>query len=180
MLQMKAERLISESLADMIMEDFRSSPNPSDKMEMICQIKSLAYPGPTVFEDFNADVSHTAVATALMVRKFDTREFESILKKSFTACIDALTDNQGWNDSSTIRFMAKVIACIPGVGQDARIALACQFYYLDPAFKPKHAASGTGEGIAESPDKGEEQGSEIWDLDAGKPQSCLHATSRDS
>ncbi|KAF4301143.1 hypothetical protein GTA08_BOTSDO10928 [Botryosphaeria dothidea] len=79
---MKAERLILESLADMIMEDFRSSPNPSDKMEMICQIKSLAYPGPTVFEDFNADVSHTAVATALMMMqgRRDT-EWENFWKR---------------------------------------------------------------------------------------------------
>lgn len=54
-------------------------------------------------------------------------EFQAIMQKTFVTCVEGLSDAVGWNDSSSFRLLAKVLACIDGLERDALIALSCQF-----------------------------------------------------
>ncbi|GME59925.1 glyoxalase bleomycin resistance protein dioxygenase protein [Neofusicoccum parvum] len=124
-------------LAELLMEQFRSNVDSSEKASILEEMKKLAFPPDYLLgADFNPHVSNTAIPAALMVRKMGPLlEFQSILNKSFDACIEGLTDAEGWNDSLTIRFFGKLLACLPGLEKDAQIALSSQFYYLNPEFK---------------------------------------------
>ncbi|KAL1634037.1 hypothetical protein SLS56_002629 [Neofusicoccum ribis] len=124
-------------LAELLMEQFRSTVDSSEKASILEEMKKLAFPPDYLLgADFNPHVSNTAIPAALMVRKMGPLlEFQSILNKSFDACIEGLTDAEGWNDSLTIRFFGKLLACLPGLEKDAQIALSSQFYYLNPEFK---------------------------------------------
>lgn len=107
-------------------------------MKIVEEMKYLASTGYTVSSDFNPALSETATPYALMLRKIGPHlEFESYLNKSFDACVEALSDTEGWNDHNGVRFFGKVLAILPGLQRDAQIALACQFYFLNPDFKPK-------------------------------------------
>ncbi|GME44923.1 glyoxalase bleomycin resistance protein dioxygenase protein [Neofusicoccum parvum] len=124
-------------LVELLMEQFRSNVDSSEKASILEEMKKLAFPPDYLLgADFNPHVSNTAIPAALMVRKMGPLlEFQSILNKSFDACIEGLTDAEGWNDSLTIRFFGKLLACLPGLEKDAQIALSSQFYYLNPEFK---------------------------------------------
>lgn len=137
--------LVTRSLlAEVLTEQFRSTADATEKTRIVDEAKKLAFsPNYLLGLDFNSSVSNTSIPAALMVRKMGPLlEFQSILSRSFGACIEGLTDNQLWNDSLTIRFFGKLLACLPGLERDAQIALASQFYYLNPAFKPRPSDGG--------------------------------------
>ena len=135
-------------LADVLMEQFLASTSGAEKGKIIHKMKRVASTSYVVDVDFEPAISNTAATYALMLRQIGPHvEFESVLNKSFDTCIKALTDTDGWNDSQAIRFFSKVLAILPGLERDAQIAAACQFYYLNPDFKPK--ASDESESSAE-------------------------------
>lgn len=136
------ENIILESralLAEVFMEQFRSTADAEEKASILNETMRLAFPtGYIRIEDFDPAMSNTALPAALMLRKMGPlRDFQSTLNKSFDACIAGLTDNEGANDYISVRFFAKVLACLPGLERDAQIASASQFYFLNPEFKPK-------------------------------------------
>ncbi|KAL9079218.1 MAG: hypothetical protein Q9157_001887 [Trypethelium eluteriae] len=124
------------ALAEVLMEQFRASSESSQKANLLAEMKTLATSATGLGTDYCREMSNTATVYALMVRKLGPlSEFESTLCSSFNACIEALSDDVASNDSNAIRFFGKVLACLPGLQRDAQIALAAQFYWLNPDFK---------------------------------------------
>ena len=124
------------ALAEVLMEGFRMSSDSSQKASILDEMKTLASSGIALGADYSPEMSNTAIPHALMLRKLGPLpEFESALCKSFNACIEALSDDVASNDHRAVRFFGKVLACLPGLQRDAQIALASQFYWLNPTFK---------------------------------------------
>ncbi|KAK0661719.1 hypothetical protein DIS24_g2303 [Lasiodiplodia hormozganensis] len=174
------EYIILESralLAEVFMEQFRSTADAEEKASILDETMRLAFPtGYIRIEDFDPAMSNTALPAALMLRKMGPlRDFQSALNKSFDACIAGLTDNEGSNDSISVRFFAKVLACLPGLERDAQIASASQFYFLNPEFKPKEEDS-ESESTADDEQKPQTNG-EAADGTADPDASAADATS---
>jgi hypothetical protein len=49
------------------------------------------------------------------------------MEKTFNTSFEGLSDSVGWNDSSSFRLLAKILACMEVLEHDALIALSCQF-----------------------------------------------------
>ncbi|KAL1647975.1 hypothetical protein SLS58_002299 [Diplodia intermedia] len=126
-------------LAEVLMEQFRTTVDAAEKASILDETMRLAFPtGYIRIEDFDPAMSETALPAVLMLRKMGPlRDFQSTLNKSFDACVAGLTDNEGSNDYTSVRFFGKVLACLPGLERDAQIASAAQFYHLNPEFIPK-------------------------------------------
>ncbi|KKY22544.1 putative conserved hypothetical protein [Diplodia seriata] len=131
-------------LAEVLMEQFRTTVDAAKKASILDETMRLAFPtGYIRIEDFDPAMSETALPAVLMLRKMGPlRDFQSTLNKSFDACVAGLTDNEGSNDYTSVRFFGKVLACLPGLERDAQIASAAQFYYLNLEFIPKEGDSG--------------------------------------
>lgn len=59
------------------------------------------------------------------------REYQNALDRIFTTCINGLEDSVSWNDSDSLRLLAKVLSSVDGLEHDALIALSAQFSSLD-------------------------------------------------
>jgi hypothetical protein len=58
-------------------------------------------------------------------------EYQQLLEKWFQTCVKGLTDTVGWNDSTSFRMLAKLLACVPGLERDSQISISCQFSITD-------------------------------------------------
>ncbi|KAI9685512.1 MAG: hypothetical protein M1822_004370 [Bathelium mastoideum] len=135
------------ALARMLMEQFRTTSDSSQKASILDEMKTLATSAVALGEEYSPEMSDTATVHALMLRKLGPlTAFESVLCKSFDACIEALSDDVASNDNRAIRFFGKVLACLPGLQKDAQIALAAQFYWLNPTFKAQAKSEGMADG----------------------------------
>lgn len=116
---------IRRALAEVIFNEFRSSIAPEQKKVLLEEMKGLDSPGEMGSEPRE---SHTDVMLALMLRTLGPAvEYEEYMKKTFEICLQGLRDDVGWNDRSSFRLLAKVLACVEGLERDALIALSCQY-----------------------------------------------------
>jgi tetratricopeptide (TPR) repeat protein len=121
-------------LTEVLMEEFRVTTDPKEKLMLFHDLKRIVLQDRIALaDDFNPYESQTAIPIALMARKVGPpSEFQDGLEKTFTACIEALRDDEGWNDRGAFRLLAKVLACVPGLERDAQISLSLQFSIVDP------------------------------------------------
>ncbi|KAI0129137.1 hypothetical protein BJ170DRAFT_682921 [Xylariales sp. AK1849] len=120
-------------IVDILVEEFRNTTDPGIKTGALDELKSILLRlKDTIGEDFDSSQSQTAIPLALMTRKLGlTVQFQEMLHTSFIGCINALSDNAGWNDSESFRTRAKVLSCIEGLEKEAGIAASCQLYVVD-------------------------------------------------
>ncbi|CZR57803.1 uncharacterized protein PAC_07692 [Phialocephala subalpina] len=142
-------------LADVLMAQFREAADPVQKIALHGEMKNLILQHNIAMgNDYNMYESQSMISLALMTGKMGpTNDFQSVVEKTFRACIDALTDNQAWNDCSGFRILAKVLAFVPEMKRDAQIAFSLQFSAVDDKLFNSHS----------------ESGSEAGDEDAGEP-----------
>lgn len=126
-------------LSEIIHEDFRSCSDPKRKAELHEEMKKLQESYQTGSPwDMDGDASNSAVILAMMTSKLGPmQEFQNILEKTFQACMVALTDTEGWNDSSFLRLLSRVLACVGGLEREASIACSAQFSIIDPDISHK-------------------------------------------
>jgi hypothetical protein len=138
------------------MEEFRDTKDPQEKSRLYAEMKSLAFRNHVALaDDFEPYESQTAIPMALMARKLDpASEFQSSMEEIFKGCVAALTDKDGWNDSDAFRLLAKVLAWVPGLEQDAQISISLQFSCVDKeVFKTQNGspdAAGTDQTVAKA------------------------------
>jgi hypothetical protein len=77
---------------------------------------------------------------------------QRILEAAFNGCISTLTDSVGWNDSISLRTLAKILACVPGLELEAQIAASCQLYILDMGLHKTENAEEDSDGTVEEID----------------------------
>ncbi|KAH8673354.1 hypothetical protein BX600DRAFT_508630 [Xylariales sp. PMI_506] len=120
-------------IVDILLEQFRSSTNPKSKTAMLDEVKSILLRLKDISgEDFDPSQSQTTMPLALMTRKLGpATEFQRILQESFEGCVANLSDDSSWNDSSSLRTLAKVLSCVEGLEKEAQIAASCQVYVMD-------------------------------------------------
>ncbi|EON98245.1 hypothetical protein UCRPA7_6226 [Phaeoacremonium minimum UCRPA7] len=122
-------------LADILTEDFRNTADPTMKTKAYDEMKTLvAHVSEAMGNEFDATQSQTTVPLALMTKKLGPSiEFQRALEATFEGCYNGLVDTTGWNDSISLRTLAKVLSCLRGLGldRDAEIAATCQLYVLD-------------------------------------------------
>ncbi|KAF8860934.1 hypothetical protein BDZ45DRAFT_293513 [Acephala macrosclerotiorum] len=141
------EEFVFESrlqLADVLMAQFRETADPVQKTALHGEMKNLVLQHSIAMgNDYNMYESQVMISLALMTGKMGpTNDFQSVIEKTFRACIDALTDNQAWNDCSGFRILAKVMAFVPEMKRDAQIAYSLQFSAVDDKlFNPPSEAS---------------------------------------
>lgn len=122
-------------LADILTEDFRNTADPALKTKAYDEMKTLvAHVSEAMGNEFDATQSQTTVPLALMTKKLGPGiDFQRDLEATFQGCYNGLVDATGWNDSISLRTLAKVLSCLRGLGldRDAEIAATCQLYVLD-------------------------------------------------
>jgi hypothetical protein len=118
---------VRRSLAEIIFDEFYKSTDPAQKSKLLDEMKSLSSPRTDIQNFFEIEGSNISVMIALMSRVVgQASEFEAVMKKTFKTCVEGLSDTVGWNDMSSFRLLAKVLACLEGLERDALIALSCQ------------------------------------------------------
>jgi hypothetical protein len=138
------------SLSDLIFEEFRSSKKSGEKEVLLNEMKQLANQMIGTADWMLLEGSYMSVALALMTRAIrPAAEYEEILWNTFEACVTNLSDSVGWNDSSSLRLLARVLACVEGLERDALIATSCQFSQVtqeatDSLATSSNDASGNG------------------------------------
>ena len=119
---------VRRALAEIIFEEFRNSTNPTQKEKLLDEMKNFPNQRTEVHDFFQLQGSNISVMVALMSRVVgQATDFQAIMQKTFDTCVDGLSDSVGWNDSSSFRLLAKILACMEGLERDALIALSCQF-----------------------------------------------------
>lgn len=113
--------------SDALFEEFRQCKNAQEKVAILQEMRQLANQIGTIDWMFLRE-SNMSIALALMTRAVGTpAEYEEILRNTFEACVGNLSDSVGWNDSSSLRLLARVLSCVAGLERDALIATSCQF-----------------------------------------------------
>jgi hypothetical protein len=144
------------SLASTIFELFRASSNTQEKLSLIEQMRKLpnlrtSGESSSYGNEDNWNESQTNIMLALMTRTMGSPiEYQNILEASFKTAIAGVTDSVGWNDADSFRLLAKVLACVPGLGRDAQIALSCQFSITDTSVEHTDSNVDTDSEIGDS------------------------------
>ncbi|KAH7141732.1 hypothetical protein EDB81DRAFT_884801 [Dactylonectria macrodidyma] len=105
-------------LSDILLEEFRGTTQLKKKVMAYSEMQDLV------------KRSQTVIPLAHMVRKMDAVEFQQGLERTFEGCVAALTDEAGWNDTLSLRVLARVLALV-GLEKEAQIAATCQIYVLN-------------------------------------------------
>ncbi|KAH8886305.1 hypothetical protein GQ53DRAFT_809831 [Thozetella sp. PMI_491] len=120
------------SLAQLLLEDFRLSTDHKVKKDVLNETRGLLSKMDEITDDFDRTETHVAVPIALMLRKLGPAvELAEVLNPAFRKCIEQLTDSTGANDSNALRRLARLLSCLPGFDLDAGIAASAQLYILD-------------------------------------------------
>ncbi|PKS12614.1 hypothetical protein jhhlp_000822 [Lomentospora prolificans] len=118
-------------LANILLEEFRTSHHPEDKLAAYREMQGLVKRvGDMMGSDFDPTQSQNVIPLALMMRRLDAYEYQQSLERMFRGCVQALTDDVAWNDKLSFRALAKTLAVV-GLEEDARIAATCQIYITD-------------------------------------------------
>ncbi|KAH8893455.1 hypothetical protein GQ53DRAFT_840505 [Thozetella sp. PMI_491] len=118
-------------VADILVEEFRSTRDPNKKMMAQSEMKALVAKMRENIQEFDWTQSQTTIPLAYMTRKLAAVEFQKGLEATFQGCLGLLTDATVGNDSQSLRILARVLAYVPGLDRDSRIAATCQLYILD-------------------------------------------------
>lgn len=129
-------------LADILLEDFRLSKDPTVKKHALDEtLKLLDTPPESLPAYYNPEESHLIVTVALMLRRLGpVPEYSKQMEKAFRNCIDELQDDTGINDFSALRRLARILGCVPGFERAAAISLTAQLYILDEDVRRKDLA----------------------------------------
>jgi hypothetical protein len=121
-------------LTEVLMEEFRATTDPKEKLKLFHDLERIVLQDRIALaDDFNPYKSQTAIPIALMARKVGPQnEFQDGLEKTFTTCVEALKDVEGWNDRGAFRLLAKVLACVPWLERNAQISFSLQVSIVDP------------------------------------------------
>jgi len=126
-------------IADVIFQKFRRLSDPLNKAKLLEELKPYDY-DKDCFERHNTDhieyENRRDIILAMMERTVgsQTKSYE-LWQKSFTRCINGLSDEFGWNDAVSWKCLAKTLTCVPGLEREAQIALSCMFYITDPSVR---------------------------------------------
>jgi hypothetical protein len=107
--------------------------------------------------EFDPTQSQTTIPLALMTRQIKPLRFQAGLQATFSGCVEALRDNSATNDGVSFRTLAKVLACVPGLHEEARIAATCQLSIIDMEIFTKEIKDATEPGPDPVPDNGDAQ-----------------------
>jgi len=121
-------------LADILFYEFQMTADPTKKEALMDTLRDL--PSAHEHDDDNKNFrgSHVDMLRANMLRLMGpAKEYESYMKELFKKCVAGLEDSISWNDSSSLRLLAKVLASLDSLESDSRIAISAQFSILDLA-----------------------------------------------
>ncbi|KAK3681794.1 hypothetical protein B0T22DRAFT_523098 [Podospora appendiculata] len=121
-------------LASNLIGQFRHSKDPAEKAALFKDLKDLLIRMSRVdgADEYDTKASYLSAPLALMARKLGpAKDYHGYLDKTFHSCVNALTDSKAWNDSYGLRTLARILMCLPGFSEEARISLSCRFYVLD-------------------------------------------------
>ncbi|KAF1951108.1 hypothetical protein CC80DRAFT_553779 [Byssothecium circinans] len=114
--------------AAIIFSQFHASPDPVRKEELLDELERI----PHVHVSDELYESHVGMLVANMLRVLGpSREYYKYMDKIFQACMSGLEDSVSYNDAPSLRLLAKVLASVEGLGNDAQIAYSLQFSILD-------------------------------------------------
>lgn len=118
-------------LSDILLEEFRGTTQLKTKMTAYGEMRDLVKRvSESMGSEFNPSQSQTVIPLAHMARRMDASEFQQGLERTFQGCVAALTDEAGWNDTLSLRMLARVLALV-GLDREAQIAATCQIYVLN-------------------------------------------------
>lgn len=118
-------------LSDILLEEFRHTTRPGEKMAAYREMQDLMRRiKEAMGTEFDPTQSQTMIPLAHMMRKMDAFEFQQSLERTFSGCVEALTDDVGWNDKLSMRVLARVLALV-GLERDAQIVATCQVYVIN-------------------------------------------------
>jgi len=126
-----------ERLLDILFDDFRAAKDPHTKLAMLQEAHAIPdLPLARALPMSESDGIERQIPLALMTRKVGSLlEYQNIMETTFRRCTAALSDSVGWNDMINLAALARVLACMPGLERESRIALSAMFSRLDPAIK---------------------------------------------
>ncbi|OCK73567.1 hypothetical protein K432DRAFT_430523 [Lepidopterella palustris CBS 459.81] len=143
------------ALSEVLYEQFVSSSSLIDKAALLQEMSNLQHRqlGQKLSVDSYFGSYNTSLAR--MCQKLDSlARFFEILDEDFRKCMDTLQDDDPWNDSSTLRQLCKILACLPELDDEATIAMCASFYVIDPDVLERLNVEGSAD---RSKDKDEEE-----------------------
>ena len=172
-------------LAEVIFAQFRVSTDPERKEALVKEM--MAIPGMTTENIMRSSVISLFLANMLRIMG-PAREYQRTMETLFQLFMDALEDNVAWNDSTSLRLLARVLTAVPGLERDARIAISAQWSVLDRALyersdgPQKWPKTGAEEDATDEERKGEgtTSANEPEEEDSGGQQEDGEAKGEDS
>ncbi|KAI9661209.1 MAG: hypothetical protein M1821_009536 [Bathelium mastoideum] len=165
-----------QALCDNLFQLFRQSGDPREKLKLLdtmmkLPIIKIGTEGDEAAKRSEDELNESPVLVmqALMTRTIGSPiKFQEMMESMFQTCVAGLTDKVGNNDSMSFRLLAKALACVPGLGRDAQIALSCQYSITDPDVEhPDENEEVSGDEGAEEDKEG--NGAERADTNEQKP-----------
>ncbi|KAI4648350.1 uncharacterized protein J4E79_009972 [Alternaria viburni] len=155
-------------LADILFCEFQMTDEPTKKEAIMNTLRDLPSAHDNDDDSNNVRESHVDMLRANMLRIMGpAKEYERYMKELFQKCVAGLEDSISWNDQSSLRLLAKVLASLDSLEADARIAISAQFSILDLAIygrdlEPEKSETSSNEsdteaGAEQDPVKGESE-----------------------
>ncbi|CAN9079880.1 unnamed protein product [Alternaria alternata] len=118
-------------LANILFYEFQMTPDSLRKETIMETLRVL----PSAHDDnYNMRQSHIGMLRANMLRVMGpAKDYQKHMDELFKNCIDGLEDSVSWNDSPSLRLLAKVLASLDSLQRDAMIAISAQFSVLNRA-----------------------------------------------
>ncbi|KAM3072152.1 hypothetical protein ACMFMG_008609 [Clarireedia jacksonii] len=100
---------------------------------------------------FQPELAQISISLAMMHRGLGSlATFKNHTDGIFDACCRALTDDLALNDGPSFQMLAKLLALIPGLEEQAAVAFSCQFIVFDAEQRQRKIAEKLGSNSRES------------------------------
>ncbi|KAF2423186.1 hypothetical protein EJ08DRAFT_701311 [Tothia fuscella] len=124
-------------LADMLHTEFRSTSDPTKKTALLTEIKNLPIGSSTALEK-SQWMLYSNISPIIAMCQYTMGpgvEYQATMQGTFNNCLEGLSDSVGWNDSPSLRLLAKILSLVGGLERDALIAISLQLSWLTGANK---------------------------------------------
>jgi tetratricopeptide (TPR) repeat protein len=129
----------SWQLAEILLDEFWSNESASNVTIILTERQAVYEKTKELMETvkaqvpgFQPELAQISIPLAMMHRELGSlATFKNHAYGIFDACRSALTDGLASNDQPSFQLLAKLLALIPGLEEEATVTFTCQFYTVD-------------------------------------------------
>lgn len=121
-------------LSDIIFEQFRTVSTFKEKEDLLQEMQSVPNRrlGNIFFSSDSSGLRNLTLLARMYRKMGSLRKFQEDFETAFQTCVNALEDDNPWNDMYYLRTLFNILVCLSSLRGEAEVAYSAQFYVLTP------------------------------------------------